>query len=77
MVYEYAFAIGKIGSNFLLASSMPRIVLLCTSQQLNEAVVTSTTLMKVEETPDGHNLLQLVVSAIKFVFSNIELICPP
>jgi len=34
MVYEYAFAIGKIGSNFLLASSMPRIVLLCTSQQL-------------------------------------------
>ena len=56
---------------------MPRIVLLCTSQQLNEAVVTSTTLMKVEETPDGHNLLQLVVSAIKFVFSNIELICPP
>ena len=77
MVYEYAFAIGKISSNFLLASSMSRIVLLCTSQPLSEAVVTSTILLNVEETPDGHNLLQLVVSAINIVVSIIELICPP
>jgi len=53
-----AFAIGKIDSNFILVSSMPQVVLPCTSQPLSEAVVAST----VEETADGHNLLQVTVS---------------
>ena len=61
MVYEYAFAIGKIDSNFILVSSMPRVALPCTSQPLNEAVVAST-ILNVEETADGHNMLQVTVS---------------